>query len=367
MCLISDLLRRKSGFCPLLFYFLHVFINQNFNIHLVQMTVNKNLLDASYNSTGNPVNTKTYRECEAEKCWHKRHYHVHGLHGTCHGICAIIILSSLRHQLQVQHLSSPGKNRDKKRCDCKKNGSACNNCCDIVPWHICNVQPQKALHVGNLRCSTVNRIRKSCKLAHIAQFIPLCRRKSIQKVNDRIWGCGFSLKNQTNTGHFIISDKVLKDIRISADTDNLRSNSVKNTFYTAYIGRNILDYVPQRPQDRQLDQKLNTASCRGYSIFLVNCWGFFLHFLHGNLIFFILIFFLDLHQLRLHNWTQFWELLLLDLKRSHKKIDQNTENNDTKTEILDSEQSVKEFVDTVHNPAHNNRDLANDRRRVLCS
>ena len=30
-------------------------------------------------------------------------------------------------------------------------------------------------------------------------------------------------------------------------------------------------------------------------------------------------------------------MCIRDRKRSHKKIDQNTENNDTKTEILDSE------------------------------
>ena len=66
ICLIGDLLWRKSLFCTLLLDLFHVFIYQIVDVHLVQLTVDQQLLDTSYNSTCDPVNTKTYRECETE-------------------------------------------------------------------------------------------------------------------------------------------------------------------------------------------------------------------------------------------------------------------------------------------------------------
>ena len=68
VCLIGDLLRRKSFLRTLFLHLLHVLVYQIIDIHLIKMTIDKPLLNTSYNRTCDPVNTKTYRECETEYC-----------------------------------------------------------------------------------------------------------------------------------------------------------------------------------------------------------------------------------------------------------------------------------------------------------
>ncbi|EDM86964.1 hypothetical protein RUMOBE_02372 [Blautia obeum ATCC 29174] len=76
--------------------------------------------------------------------------------------------------------------------------------------------------------------------------------------------------------------------------------------------------------------------------------------------------FLDLLDLRLHDRTQLGEFLLFDLQRSHTKVDQNTENNNTKAKILNS-YGFQNLVDCIHDPSHYNCNLTNDRGTTLSS
>ena len=68
MGLICNLLRWKSRFLTLLFHLLHILTDQVFNLDLIHLFIDNNLLHTSYCSTCYPVNTKTYRECETEYC-----------------------------------------------------------------------------------------------------------------------------------------------------------------------------------------------------------------------------------------------------------------------------------------------------------
>ena len=78
-----------------------------------------------------------------------------------------------------------------------------------------------------------------------------------------------------------------------------------NFFDSVYISRDITDYIKQTPQNRQLDQKLRTASHHGSSVFLIDHLGFFLHLHHRCLVFFVLIFVLNPSKLRIHYNGQF--------------------------------------------------------------
>ncbi len=48
--------------------FLIFSFNKVIDIHLVQMTIDRQLLGTSNDGTCDPVDTKTNRECETEKC-----------------------------------------------------------------------------------------------------------------------------------------------------------------------------------------------------------------------------------------------------------------------------------------------------------
>ena len=150
MCLVRDLLRRKTLLFTFLFHFFHVLIDENFHVHVVQVTVDEHLLDTSDHCTGDPVDTHTYRERKAEESGHDRHERIHGLHGIGHGLAGIFTLCCLRHQLDVDHLRKPGQDRDQNGNDRKKNGASGYNSLDVVPGILGNIQSKKVLHFGNI-------------------------------------------------------------------------------------------------------------------------------------------------------------------------------------------------------------------------
>ena len=79
------------------------------DFHLVDVLINENLLNGSYNGTYDPVKSHTGRKCKAEYCRHNRHEIVHHLHGLLHGsllirYILIILLCLLGHQLYIKPL-----------------------------------------------------------------------------------------------------------------------------------------------------------------------------------------------------------------------------------------------------------------------
>ena len=76
-------------------------------------------------------------------------------------------------------------------------------------------------------------------------------------------------------------------------------------------------------------------------------------------------FLLDFLDLRLHHSVQFGEFLLFDLQWGHKSINKDTEDDNTKTDILNSK-DIQQSVNTIHDPSHNGRKLTNDRSAALC-
>ena len=97
----------------------HVGFHDCVNIKLIQMFIDSPLLNTSYNSTHDPVQTHTSRKSQTEPCRHERHHHVHGLHSIIH---IRITCRLLRHHLKVEPLSQSSKHRYK---NCSKYHQKC--------------------------------------------------------------------------------------------------------------------------------------------------------------------------------------------------------------------------------------------------
>ena len=68
---------------------------------------------------------------------------------------------------------------------------------------------------------------------------------------------------------------------------------------------------------------------------------------------------------RLHDRTHLREFLLFNLQWGHKSINKDTEDDNAKTDILNSK-DIQQSVNTIHDPSHNGRKLTNDRSAALC-
>ena len=98
----------------------------------------------------------------------------------------------------------------------------------------------------------------------------------------------------------------------------------------------MIDNLVQRKQNRHLNQQCTAASCRGDTVFLINCHGLFRFFHLRSLVFFVLIFLFNSLQIRLHYAHHLRHLLLLDLKRRQNEINDNRIQNNRNTDVRNS-------------------------------
>ena len=86
---------------------------------------------------------------------------------------------------------------------------------------------------------------------------------------------------------------------------------------------------------------------RGYAVFIVDLFDLSLLSLHGFRVLAALIFLVDLIELRLHLALKLGKFLLPNGKRQHGHVDQDGHDDDSQTDVGDSD-----LIENVENAVH---------------
>ena len=159
--------------------------------------------------------------------------------------------------------------------------------------------------------------------------------------------------------------QILNQLCCTCSIDNIVYQREESFFYSSNISGNCINYTIQSKQNRHLDQHIQTAACRRYSILGINCLNFLILCQLCILILTILVFCLNCLNLRIHLSRKFGEFLLLDGKRHHQQVYNNCKKNDCKTDIRNTDQ-VQNFEDSFHYLTQQPGYLSDNECGILC-
>src|SRR5699024_2795986 len=155
-CLLCDLLRRQTCFFSLLIGFFLILCDQFINIDRFHMTVDDDLLDASQQCTGDPVDTDTDGERQTHKSVDNRHICVHHSQGSFHTSLFLLVVChcGLRHQLIVQPLGKPRQYRHQNCQNDHYHRSCLQASLEKIHRRLGNIVGQEHIYAGGIfRCT----------------------------------------------------------------------------------------------------------------------------------------------------------------------------------------------------------------------